>query len=177
MEAYTSMKLNVKGNVDMNIVVEVMRKGLLSKATDEYEERTVNRFCDDIEIKGNQVVVEDSCTLGSWEFEYLREALIAVAKETDCDFTFKANHSSCNCGYEAYIEAEYKDGVLNCKIIGDDDIIGYCSDEDCGEFIVHALDYDPNQTYTCPECGRVVTEEELFPNGVPTWEVEEIRIK
>ena len=56
---------------------------------------------------------------------------------------------------------------------------GCCGDyeEGCGAMIVHAFDYDPSKTYTCPDCGRVVTEEELFPEGVPTWEIEEIKIK
>ena len=177
MMSDTSMILNIKENVSTKEIATIIRKALQSKAIDEVEIEAVNTFCDDIEIKDGQILVEGGWSLASWEFEYLREAVVAIAKETDCEFTFEADHHSLNCGYEAYIEAEYKDGVLNYRIIGDDDIIGYCSDEDCGEHIVHALDYDPTQTYTCPECGRVVSEEELFPNGVPTWEVEEIRIK
>ena len=132
-------------------------------------------FYNDFTTTDNQIIADCSYTLGSWEFAFLREALITVAKESDSEFTFEAEHISNNCGYEAYIEAEYKDGVLTYKSIAADDMVGCC--EDCGEIIVNAFDYDPSKTYTCPECGRVVPEEELFPYGVPTWEVEEIRIK
>ena len=177
MQADTSMKLNVKGNVNTNEIAEVIRKALQSKATDDIETEAVNTFCDDMNISNNQVSVECGWSITSWEFEYLREAVEAVAKETDCEFTFEANHMSLNCGYEAYIEAEYKKSVLIYKYMASEEMNGFCSDEDCSEFIVHATEYDPSKTYTCPECGRVVSEEELFPNGVPAWEVEEIKIK
>ncbi len=177
MQADTSMKLNVKGNANTNEIAEVIRKALLNKATDDVETKDVNNFCDEMIIKNNQIIEDGGWALCSWEFEYLRDALIAIAKEIDCEFTFNADHHSLNCGYEAYIEAEYKDKDLTIREIASEDMVGCCSDEDCMEFIVYALDYDPSKTYTCPECGRVVPEEELFPYGVPTWEVEEIRIK
>ena len=179
MQADTSMKLNVKGNVNTNEIAKVIRKALLSKATDPVDETNINNFCDELEIKSNQIIEEGGWALSSWEFEYLREALVAIATENDCEFTFEADHHSLNCGYEAFIEAEYKNGVLTIREIASEDMMGCCSDfdEGCGELIVHAFDYDPSKTYICPECGRVVPEEELFPDGVPTWEVEEIRIK
>lgn len=177
MQADTSMLLNVKGNANTNEIATIIRKALQSKATDDIETKAVNIFCDDMNISNNQISVECGWSITSWEFDYLREAIVAIAKEADCEFKFEADHHSLNCGYEAYIEAEYKNGILTYKEMASEDMAGCCSDEDCGEFIVHALDYDPNQTYTCPECGRVVPEEELFTYGVPTWEVEEIRIK
>ena len=177
MEAYTTMKMTVNGNVNTKDLVAVIRESLKNSATDEYEEISVNRFCDDIKTKKNQMYTESSCTLAPYEFDYLKDALIAVAKETDCEFTFEANHEHCNCGYEAYIDAEYKEGILTYKEFASESMAGCCSDEDCGEWIVHALDYDPSKTYVCPECGRELTGEEMFPYGVPTWEVEEIKIK
>ena len=174
MMSDTSMILNIKENASTKEIATIIRKALQSKAIDEVEIEAVNTFCDDIEIKDGQILVEGGWSLASWEFEYLREAVVAIAKETDCEFIFEADHHSLNCGYEAYIEAEYKSGILTYKHIAAEDMVGYC--EDCGEIIVNAFDYDPTQTYTCPECGRVVSEEELFPNGVPTWEVEKIRI-
>ena len=177
MMADTSMKLIVKGNVNTFEIAEIIRKALQSKATDEVETEAVNTFCDDMTINDTQISVEYGWSITSWEFEYFREAVIKVAKEMDCEFTFEANHMSLNCGYEAYIDAEYRNGILTYKIMASEEMNGFCSDEDCDEFIVHATDYDPSKTYTCPECGRVVSEEELFPNGVPAWEVEEIKIK
>ena len=93
------------------------------------------------------------------------------------DYKKTTRNMSLNCGYEAYIESDYANEVLTYKIMASEEMNGFCSDEDCDAFIVHATDYDPSKTYVCPDCGRVVTEEELFPEGVPTWEVEEIRIK
>lgn len=175
MEAYTSMKLNVKGNANTKEIAELIKNTFMNKAEDAIDEKNFSNFYNHMKIKKNQIVVEDSYALASWEFEYLKDALVAVAKETDCEFGFDANHYSCNCGYEAYIEAEYKDGVLTYKIIGSENMMGCCPE--CGEDVVYYTEYDPSKTYTCPECGEPLTEEEMFPDGVPTWEVEEIRIK
>ena len=175
MQADTSMKLNVKGNANTNEIAEVIRKALQSKATDDIETEAVNTFCDDMNISNNQVSVECGWSITSWEFEYLREAVIAIAKETDCEFTFNAEHYSLNCGYEAYIEAEYTNGVLTYKNIGSENLMGCCPE--CGEDVVYYTEYDPSKTYICPECGESLTEEELFPFGVPTWEIEEIKIR
>lgn len=177
MQSSTSIKMTITNKADTKEIARLIKTGLLSKATDEYEENAIDRFYNDFTTTDNQIIADCSYTLGSWEFEFLREALITVAKESDNEFTFEAEHISNNCGYEAYIEAEYKDGVLTIREIASEDMVGCCSDEDCMEFIVHALEYDPNKTYICPECGRVVPEDELFEYGVPTWEVEEIKIR
>ena len=73
MQADTSMKLNVKGNVNTNEIAEVIRKALQSKATDDIETEAVNTFCDDMNISNNQVSVEGGWSITSWEFEYLKE--------------------------------------------------------------------------------------------------------
>ena len=177
MEAYTSMHMTVKGRVNVNEVVVLLKNELMKKANDRFSKKYVPVFCNDIKVYGKEVDVDESCSLSSSEMEYFKDVLTTIAESFNCEFTFSANHYSCNCGYEEYIEASYKNGVLTYKDMASEDMVGCCSDEECDEYIVHATEYDPSKTYTCPECGRVVSEEELFPNGVPTWEVEEIRIK
>ena len=175
MEAYTSMKLNVKGNTDMNEVADLFKNTLLSKANDDFSKKYAPVFCDDMQIKDNEIIVDDSCSLSSAEMEFFKDTLTTIAAQLECEFTFEAHNEYCSCGYEEFDEAIYKNGILTYKSIGGDCMFGTCGE--CGELEVSAFDYDPSKTYVCPECGRVVSEEELFPNGVPTWEVEEIRIK
>ena len=177
MEAYTTMKMTVKDTAKANEVADLFKNTIMSKVNDDFSKKYVPVFCNDMKIRENEIVVDDSCSLSSSEVEFFKDVLATIAAEKDCEFTLEAKYEQFTDGFEEYIEAEYKNGVLTYKIIGDDCMLGWCSNDDCGEYIVHVLDYDPSKTYTCPECGRVVPEEELFPNGVPTWEIEEIKIR
>ncbi len=60
MEAYTSMKLNVKGNTNMNEIADLFKKTLLSKVDDDFSKKYVPVFCDDMEIKDNKIISNTS---------------------------------------------------------------------------------------------------------------------
>ena len=51
-----------------------------------------------------------------------------------------------------------------------EDFYGCC--DECGEFEIFFKDYDPNKTYVCEECGKVLTKKDLFPYGFPEETVE-----
>ena len=176
MAEITRMTLTVKDSNKINHVADVFKRTLKNCVGDTFRERGYEEFEKDLVITDNTLMTESSYAFTSYEFEVLlRKALINIASEVDAEFTFKADEFSDQCGYEAFTEADYVNGILTYKFIASENMMGYC--EECGEDIVYYEEYDPSKTYVCPECGRELTEEEMFPDGVPTWEVEEIRIK
>ncbi len=171
MEAYTNIKIEMENKeIAMKAVEEAKR------VVRESKEKNVPSFIEDIVTSGNEVIVENSCTLDSDEYNNLVPLVykaIASMNEVNC-FEAISNYVSCNCGYEANIKASYENETLTIKSIEAEDFNGYC--EDCGEIIVHYEDYDPNETYICKDCGKALTEEELFPEGLPEVVIEHFEI-
>lgn len=176
MAEITGMTLTVTNASKANKALDIFKRTLKNKIGDTFRDNGYRKFEENVEISDNIIKTEDCYAFTSYEFEILnKEAVINIASGIDEDFTFVADEWSDQCGYEAFIEANYHDGILTYKFIASENMMGYCPEY--GEDIVYYTDYDPSKTYTCPECGRMVTEEELFPYGVPTWEIEEIKIR
>jgi hypothetical protein len=62
MEAYTSMHMTVKGRVNVNEVVVLLKNELMKKANDRFSKKYVPVFCNDMKVYGKEVDVDESCT-------------------------------------------------------------------------------------------------------------------
>ena len=177
MEAYTSMNIQFKNNKAAQDGTEVVKKVLRSNAADEIEKRYAEMLINEMNITEDEISVDNCCCFDSSEFDDNMFSIIKALANTykDEDFEFESNYSSCNCGYECFIDAEYENGTLTIKSVGGESFYGWC--EECGGLEIYFEDYDPSKTYICPDCGRILKEEDLFPDGVPTWETETIKIK
>lgn len=171
MEAYTNIKIEMENNEIAVGAVKGAKEALKQNKLFK-ESSNVHRFINDIKVCEGSIVAEESCSLDSWEYENLIPMMLKAIAAIDEVKTFKANtyHYSCNCGYQAYCNANYERGKLRIEACAAEDFYGSC--DECGEFEIFYEDYDPNKTYICEECGKVLTEEDLFPYGVPEVTVE-----
>ena len=176
MEAYTNITIKMENNEVVKKATEriigVIRKSELYKS----EAKNFEIFINDIKTKGNEIVIEESYALNSGGFKtvpFLMAKSIATLDEVKA-FTVEANYYSCNCGYEAYFDAEYKNEMLRTEELEGEELYGWC--EECGTEVVFCKDYDSSIEYICEECGERLTEEMLFPNGVPQPTVSWVEI-
>lgn len=172
MEAYTNIKIEMENNEIAVKAVEEAKAAIMKDMLYKKDEQNVSRFINDIKVSEGTVIVDNSCSIDSWEFENLIPIIVkVVATMTEVrSFEGFAHYTSCNCGYEADFEANYWNGTLTIESVSAEDYYGSC--DECGEFEIYYKDYDPSKTYICEECGKVLTEKDLFPYGVPKVEVE-----
>ena len=176
MEAYTNMTIEME-NYEIAIkAAEIAIAAIKKDNAYKNDEHNVSRFINDINVNEGTITVNDSCTLDSWEFDQLIPLMIKAIAATDEVKTFNARteYLSCNCGYEAYCDADYGKGTLTIESCASESFYGDC--DECGEFEIYYKDYDPNKSYICEDCGKVLTEEDLFPYGVPEVVIEHFEI-
>lgn len=172
METYTNIKIEMENNEVAIKAVKKAKSAIRESKAYRKDEKNVSRFMEDITASDNMVIVNDSCTLDSEEYNnFMSQIYKAIASLNEVkSFEGKSHFSSSNCGYEADANASYWNGTLTIESIAAEDFWGCC--DECGEIIVHYTEYDPSKTYTCTDCGRVLTEKDLFPDGLPEVEVE-----
>ena len=173
MEAYTNIKIEMGNNELAKAAIKETVTAIKSNTLFKSNEKNIERFIADINIEeGNIITVNESHFLDSNEYETLAPLMMKAIATIEEVKTFKAisYHYSCNCGYQAYCNADYEKDMLRIEACAAEDFYGVC--DECGEFEIHFEDYDPNKTYICEECGKVLTEKDLFPYGVPEVTVE-----
>lgn len=173
MEAYTNITITMETK-EQAVKAAAIMKGLAT--TKDSEDANIATFIEDITLKGNQIIVEESCSIHSGTFEELpAEIFKALAVITEGDFTAHAWHYSCNCGYQASVDASKRGNEVEITTIIAPNGDGYCPE--CGEQVVCFDEYDPNETYYCPECGDVLDHKEMFDGDIPTTTKEVITIR
>ena len=173
METYTNLKMTMENKAQAAEAAKIIAE-LASRRTPESPNELKN-FLACIEVKRNKVIVDDSCSLHETTFlELIPEAIKACAHLTSKKFELIAWYYSCNCGYEASIEAERDAEMLNIKTIVSENGDGCCPE--CGEQVVCYDEYDPAETYYCPECGDELDHLEMFGGVLPVVTQESFRI-
>lgn len=173
METYTNLKMTMENKAQAAEAAKIIAE-LASRRTPESPNELKN-FLACIEVKRNKVIVDDSCSLHETTFlELIPEAIQACAHLTSKKFKVIAWYYSCNCGYEASIEAERDAEMLNIKTIVSENGDGCCPE--CGEQVVCYDEYDPAETYYCPECGDELDHLEMFDGILPVITQESFRI-
>ena len=176
MEAYTNIKIEMENN---EIAIKAAEKAIaVIKKDNAYknDEHNVSRFINDINVNKGIIIVDNSCSLDSWERETLVPLMLKAIAAIDEVKTFNArsDFECCNDGFEAYCNADYREDVLTLETCESENFYAIC--DDCEEFVIHFEDYDPNKTYICEHCGKVLTEEDMFPEGLPEVKVEHFEI-
>ena len=176
METYTNIKIEMENNTQTKAAVEMIKTSISDSKWFKDDERNVGRFIEDFAISENTIIVDYSCSLDSWEYENLILMVYKVTAAINDVKSFKAisHFVCCNDGYEAYCDANYINGTLTIEYCASYDFSGSC--DECGDFVVNWEDYDPEETYICPECGEVLTEERMFPDGLPEVEISSYEI-
>ena len=169
-EAYTTMKIRMENKDAAKIAATIIEEML--RSNDQDETSRFETFLSKIKFENNTVDVENSCSLFAEDVaEKFPEAIKEIAKnETVDSFEAEVNWLSCNCGAELWINAMYNNGSLTIEMVDGEEFEGCCPE--CGEVIVNFEDYDPNKKYYCDDCETELTEEELFPYGLPQRTVE-----
>ena len=168
MNAYTNIKIEMENNEVAKVAIEKAAAAIKTNDLFKSDGNNIERFITDIRVEeGNIITVNESSSLDSNEYEVLVPLMMKAIAAIEEVKTFKANtyHYSCNCGYEAYCNADYENGMLRTEACAAEDFYGCC--DECGGFEIHFTEYDPSKTYICGECGKVLTEKDLFPYGVP----------
>ena len=174
MESYNNLKMTMENKNQAAKAAEMIAE-IAAKRTPE-SPNELNDFLECVEVKRNKVIVDGSCSL--WEntfLEMLPEIFKACAALTNQKFEANAWYESCNCGYSASIEAERRGSTLNLRTVVSENGDGICPE--CCEQIVCYDEYDPDETYYCPECGEEIDHEEMFGGELPVITKETFEIK
>ena len=117
MEAYTNIKIEMENNEIAVKATEKAKAKIMKDKLYKKDEHNVSRFINDIKVSEETIVVNNSCSLDSWEYCNLIPLLlkaIATMKEVE-SYDAKSNYFSCNCGYEANIDASYWNEMLTIE--------------------------------------------------------------
>ena len=173
METYNNLKMTMENKAQAIEAARIIAE-LASRRTPEAPNE-LNNFVTCIEVKRNKVIVDDSCSLHETAFlELIPEVIKACAHLTSKEYKVIAWYESCNCGYQATIEAERDANTLSIKTIVSENGDGICP-ECCVQVVCHD-EYDPNETYYCPECGDELDHLEMFGGILPVVTQESFRI-
>ena len=148
------MENEVKANEALKVVTEY-----LSQIDGKYN--FINELYNDLVVKENTLIVEETSAFYEETFVILPELFKAIAQNDTCG-KFNANlnfRSDYTC---FYCDATFEKHTLtyHSEYFPEDDCY-YCPDEDCYEFIANYEEFTENKTFTCPNCGKVYTADEL----------------
>ena len=173
METYNNLRMTMENRAQAIEAAKIITE-FASRRTPEFPNELKN-FVACIKVKRNKVIVDDSCSLLETAFlELIPEVIKACAPLTSKKYEVIAWYYSCNCGYEASIEAKRDADTLNIKTIVSENGDGSCPE--CGEQVVCYDEYDPAETYYCPECGDELDHLEMFDGVLPVVTLESSRI-
>lgn len=135
-------------------VLRVAKNALITKGYEEFADNLV------ADKRDRYMIKEDTSMtyLGENFDDAISTIYQAIVKELP-EVVFKGFSGYTDYTYEAGHCFEKQDNTLIVGKIGYEGE-GFCLE--CGETVVDVDDFDPAKTYTCPECGEVIPNEELF---------------
>ena len=173
MESYNNLRMTMENKAQAIEAAKIIAE-LASKRTPESPNELKN-FVACIEVERNKVIVDESCSLYNTTFlELIPEIIKSCALLTSEKYEVIAWYTSCNCGYGATIVAERDADTLNIKTIVTEYGDGICPE--CCVQVVCYDEYDPAETYYCPECGEELDHLEMFGGVLPVVTQESFRI-
>ena len=125
MTSWTNITLTMENEFAATEALEVI-KTVLSTSQEEYQSE-LKRFFEDISVRENVIIAEDSCTLFSNTYMTIIPKIVRnVAQNLNTsNFVLESWYISGSCGYEASVDAQYENGALTIKLFeaDDDDIL------------------------------------------------------
>lgn len=117
MEAYTNIKIEMENNEIAVKAAEEAKAAIMKDPLYKKDEHNVSRFINDIKVSEETIVADNSCSLDSWEYYNLIPLLLkAIATMNEVEsYDVKSHYTSCNCGYEADINASYWNKTLTIE--------------------------------------------------------------
>ncbi len=178
---YTNnITIEMKDNTTATKALEILKERLATgfEFDKEYRRNPSERMAEALEVEKNTITIpeEDGFHTPDHSMVVVVELMKAVATElkNETFFCFSCNTSDCD---EAQIEAEYENGILKTETAyypnGYTEYL-YC--EECGADVVAMEEYDPNETYICPDCGEELDMESVYEEWKPEITVKEFTI-
>ena len=161
----TDLKIEMENEVKANEALKVIKK-FASQVDGRFERLSVYfadeaRVAKDIKIKDSTIIMDCSPVFTDNELDIIPDLYKAIAQNNPCGkFT---SHLFYDCGYTEFdCDVTFEEHTLtyHSEYFPDTDAY-YCLDEDCHEFMAHYEDLINNKTFTCPNCGKVYTADEL----------------
>lgn len=154
----TDLKIEMENEVKANEALKVINS-FLSQIEDEYD--YVKELTKDLSIIGNSVMVIESHVLDDASLFIVPEIFKIIAQNNPLT-SFKGYVDYyCDCTNFSS-EATFEKRTLKYHSIYFPDGTDYfCPDEDCGEWLANYEELMENKTFTCPNCGKVYTADEL----------------
>ena len=173
MQLINNLKMTLENNEQATKAVEII-KGIAAKRIPEYPEE-LTEYIADLVARGNTVMVEESYSLlGDTFLELTSDIIKACVVLTQSSFEVDAWQYSCNCGYSSSVTAARNGNELKITTIVSEN--GNATCPECGVTIVSFDEYDPNETYYCPECGEEMDHLEMFEGCLPEISKEVVEI-
>ena len=152
----TTLRIEMKNEVKANEAIEV-----ITKYISDIDDHNLNKLIDDLCVEENAVVAE-ACPAFDEDTLYVIPKLFKTLAQNDSTSDFEGtvyyenDYASFNC------DVTFKEHTLtyHSEYFPEGDTY-YCPDEDCYEFIATYAELIENETFTCPECGKVYTADEL----------------
>ena len=112
MESYTNFKLKTTNNTLAYIVAgEIASVVLIENPNDMCNDR-IARFINEMVVDEKEVIIDNSCSLTSYEYNQLIPFMYKTASRVCEAFIGESDYTSCNCGYMATIDAHYSNMEL-----------------------------------------------------------------
>lgn len=152
----TTLRIEMENEVKANEAIEV-----ITKYISDIDDHNLNKLIADLGVEENAVVAE-VCPAFDENTLYVIPELFKALAQNDSNSDFKGtvyyenDYASFNC------DVTFKEHSLtyHSEYFPENDIY-CCPDEDCCEFIATYAELIENETFTCPECGKVYTADEL----------------
>ena len=158
MSCETNLKIEMENKVKANETLKAIKE-FLSQIDEKYD--CVKKLSNELMVKKNILVAEESYAFYDEMLAVLPELFKVIAQNDSCGkFTSHVYYDGC-CT-EFYCDVNFEEHTLtyHSEYFPDTDAY-YCPDGDCHEFMAHYEDLINNKTFTCPECGKVYTADEL----------------
>lgn len=179
MEFYNEMTIKFNKEVELETVKKAIFNSIKnSKLNDEYAFNAPQSLIDNLTQKDNEITLPEyfCCYIPEDADELFEDMMLAIAcfykgYEFTCELYNNSTYSESCC------DATYKNGSLELECTYYPS--GHCEMlicEECGEEIVSIEDYNPDETYTCPECGEVLDLQKQYDETAPKIEKKVIEI-
>ncbi len=110
MEIYTNMRINFNDEEAAKKAEPIIKDYVMKEAKMAYEEWRSD-FAEEIKVNGCQVIAEDVMVFIDEDFKEVMEGIAYRLWKEDLPFNLYSWLVSCNCGYEAEVDARlYKNG-------------------------------------------------------------------
>ena len=162
----TNLKIEMENEVKAIEALKVIKK--FASQVDERFERLSVYFADearvakDIKIKDSTIIMDCSPVFTDNELDIIPDLYKAIAQNNPCGkFT---SHLFYDCGYTEFdCDVTFEEHTLTyySEFFPEGDAY-YCpDDEECGAWITNYEELMEKETFTCPDCGKVYTADEL----------------